>query len=139
MKEIYYLDENLTDVDSLVDILEEEGYKVRSFRRDSVLIETLEHGASPDLLILDIMMPSGIWGKEETSNGRITGLLVLKKIREIRKKLCIIVYSVVKKRSVIEEAKKYNIAEYIIKPALPSDLIEKVKKALGDTNGDEDE
>ena len=72
---------------------------------------------SPDLVLLDIIMPEG----EET------GLEVLKDIKEIDPDASIIMVTALGQKSMIEQCKKLGVKDYIIKPFDEKDVIKAVE------------
>lgn len=72
----------------------------------------------PDILVLDINMP------------RINGIEVLKILRERGINTKVLVVSSLAQAHLVEEAKKYGVKEYIIKPFKPFELLAAIKNAL---------
>jgi YesN/AraC family two-component response regulator len=72
----------------------------------------------PDLIILDIRMP------------KIDGIEVLKEIRKFNAGVKIIIVTAFQSPQISQEAAKYNIFDYIVKPLSGEKLIEVVEKAL---------
>ncbi len=73
---------------------------------------------NPDLVLLDLRMPG------------ISGMDVLKKLREIDRSAKIIVVSIVRKQETIEEALDLGALDYVTKPITKDRLIPSIKKAL---------
>lgn len=65
-----------------VSALEEVGYKVDQFRSPASCKTAIVKGASFDLILCDLMMPSrGTYSVEDTEDGLITGLLFTEDLR----------------------------------------------------------
>jgi DNA-binding response OmpR family regulator len=73
----------------------------------------------PDLVVLDLMLP------------KISGLDVLKKIRQQDKKIPIIIYTVLSDAKRIKEAKESGATDYYIKADTnPQNLVKKINDFL---------
>ncbi|MCP4610579.1 MAG: response regulator [Planctomycetes bacterium] len=133
MKNILFIDDDLTRITSTIEMLEIEGYKVQSERSAGhALKEFKKNPTDYSLIILDVMMPIDDFTREETKFGRETGLVLLKKLREISKNIPIIMLTILKDLRVMEEAKKLGANEYIRKPQLPSQLITVIRTLCPD-------
>jgi len=73
-----------------------------------------------DAVVLDIMMPF------------LDGIQVLKKIRAAKPHLPVIVLSVKSRENDLHQALELGANDYMTKPFQPGDLIENLKKAMGD-------
>lgn len=95
------------------------GYEVKTFPKGEDMISQLREGMTPDIIILDIVMP-----KQD-------GLELLTIIREekLAPQACVIILSNQGQPSDIEKAEKLGIDGYIIKAlTIPSEVVEEVKK-----------
>jgi len=72
----------------------------------------------PDVILLDIRMP------------KIDGLEVARRIREINKKVKIIFLTGFESPQISQEAAKYDIFDYIVKPVSPQQILLTVGKAV---------
>jgi DNA-binding response OmpR family regulator len=110
--------ESLNDVYKL--ILDKAGYTVKTAFNGAEALQILQK-YSPDLILLDMLMPE------------VGGLAFLKRYNPQKKsKSKIIIMSNLDEDDDIKEAQKYGVHEYILKASLtPSELISRVKKALG--------
>jgi two-component system response regulator AtoC len=88
----------------LANLLQLRGYEVDTAEDGRSALALLESGASPDLVILDVMMPG------------MGGLGTLRKIRETDKELPVIMLSVVGRASTIVEAMQLGASDYLNKP-----------------------
>ena len=146
-KKILFIDDEPWFVDALVDALRDEGYVVEQAEDGSQAMDMLEeyklHGSIPDLIFLDVIMPTGdrIPG---TDGGRRTGLKVHEFIRkDLKLVVPVILVTVVDDSRLereIETIEKYagtkNCA-LLIKPVLPTELLEKVSAMLNLQLGEE--
>ena len=88
----------------LASLLELKGYVVDTAEDGRSALGLLENGLSPDLVIMDVMMPG------------IGGLGTLRKIREMDAELPVIMLSVVGRASTIVEAMQAGATDYMNKP-----------------------
>jgi len=134
-KTILYVDDEPWFVEALIDALVDEGYRVLPAIDGTEAVQKVK-SASPDLIILDLIMPTGE-EIDDTNGGRRTGLKVHEIIRsELNLSIPIIFLTVVDdpaaERSIIELEKQTRINKYsiLVKPVLPTELLEKVDKML---------
>jgi len=114
-----------------VEMLNIEGYAVKFVISVKEALEEFRiHKDNYGIIILDIMMPKGEFTPEETHKGRTTGLVLLEKLREISKDIPIIILTVLRDPSVMEKARKLGANEYLLKPQLPSRLIEVIERFI---------
>ncbi len=99
--------------------LEEAGYET-AIANDGEQCLELAASFDPHLVILDLMMP------------KLHGIEVLKRLRAdpARSNIAVIVCTVKGFRTEVGHAKQLGVADLIIKPFEPEDLVAKVKKAL---------
>jgi CheY-like chemotaxis protein len=115
---------NIMWVDDEIDILEGhkiflemKGYKVLTFANGYDAVEHLTH-ESTDLVLLDESMPG------------MSGLETLSRIKEIHPHLPIVLITKNETESLMEEAIGSQIADYLIKPVNPSQVLLSLKKIL---------
>jgi len=103
----------------LENILEEKGYKLLIAFDGNEALSMLEN-ETPDLVLLDIMMPG------------IDGYAILDKINKDEKLKNIPVIMVTSKSEVTDKQKAFEIGatDYIVKPIEIDDLLTKVEKVL---------
>ena len=137
-KTIFYIDDEPWFVEPLIDALRTEEYHVELATNGTEAVEKLKKGDFlPDLIILDVIMPNGDEVKD-TNGGRRTGLRVHEIIRkQLRLRMPIIFLTVVDDPGVEREIesieKQLGIHDfgYLVKPVLPTELLEKVESFLG--------
>lgn len=99
-----------------------------------------KHKNNTDVVILDIMMPPGkMFNSDAADYGRVTGLLLYKKIREFYHG-AIILYTNFRDRSTINHYIRQDpYVRYQKKPALAEDIMQKIfdAKRGGDFHLDE--
>ena len=115
---------NIMWVDDEIDILEGhkiflemKGYKVLTFANGYDAVEHLAH-ESTDLVLLDESMPG------------MSGLETLSRIKEIHPHLPIVLVTKNETESLMEEAIGSQIADYLIKPVNPSQVLLSLKKII---------
>jgi CheY-like chemotaxis protein len=125
-KEAYILivDDDPDILENIVTILETQPYRLATARDGKQCMKLLEE-ESPDLLILDLLMP------------RMDGWGVIREMRSERKydKVPIMILSTVvedasRRRYELETGMAMDVQEYIQKPARPVELLRLVDKLL---------
>jgi two-component system response regulator AtoC len=100
----------------LANLLELRGYRVDTSMDGRSAIALIEGGADPDLLLLDVMMPG------------IDGLETLRRIREVRPNLPVVMLSVVGKAATIVGAMQLGAVDYLTKPFEEQELEDVLEK-----------
>ncbi len=85
-------------------LLESIGYRVTCFASGEAAVEALENGLPPSLIVLDIIMEG------------MSGIEVLKRVREIDEDLPIIMLTGVDQTQTIVEAMRLGASDYLVKP-----------------------
>ncbi|MGW8321065.1 MAG: sigma-54-dependent transcriptional regulator [Thermodesulfobacteriota bacterium] len=88
----------------LTTLLESIGHRVTCFASGEEAVEALEKGLAPSMIILDIIMEG------------LSGIEVLKKVRQIREGLPIIMLTGVDQTQTIVEAMRFGASDYLVKP-----------------------
>lgn len=133
-KTILYADDDIWYVNSVVEELEESGYEVLQVTDGTQAINVF-NDKNPDLLILDIMMPTGDQIKD-LYEGKRTGIKVAEHIRrELKSKTPIIYLTVINDQavhSVLELLEKEMGLEpkILVKPIPLDDLIREIRLSL---------
>lgn len=73
---------------------------------------------SPSIVFLDNMMP------------KLSGLDALDKIREFKSDAIVVIMSAISNIETVQEAKKKGASHYLVKPYMPSKVIELIQKLL---------
>jgi len=106
----------------LKNLLPMKGYDVRLAEDGIKAMEMLEGGLSPDVIVLDVMMPG------------MDGIETLRKIKAIKPKIPVIMLSVVGKASTIVDAINLGAADYLNKPFEEEELEIALQKVLETEN-----
>ena len=116
-KKILIADDNEFVREALTSILEDEGYALWIAKDGAEALSQVRE-ISPDILILDVMMP------------KISGYDVCRSIKNDPdlKKTIIIMLSAKSQVDDHERGKEVGADEYIAKPFNPSDLLARIKK-----------
>jgi two-component system response regulator AtoC len=88
----------------LTTLLQSMGYQVTCFASGEEAVEALEEGLAPSMIILDIIMEG------------MSGIEVLKRVREIQEDLPIIMLTGVDQTRTIVEAMRFGASDYLVKP-----------------------
>jgi two-component system response regulator AtoC len=102
----------------LAHLLEARGYQVDTVEDGRRALALLEGGASPDVILLDVMMPG------------LDGLETLRRAREIDPQVPVVMLSVVGRASAIVEAIQAGAADYLNKPFEEEELEATLRKVL---------
>lgn len=123
---ILLIDDNQVILDLLQRKLAKEGFEVLACR-ESVKAVALCREERPDLVILDILMP----GK--------TGWEIMEELRAdpATESVPIIISTVKNRPEDLERGRALQAADYIAKPYVFGDLLEKIKRILGPSAGGE--
>ena len=126
---IVWIDDDIEIIDPVIEPLVQDGHeiaRIRSIRKALGSVDTLR---SCDLILLDMILPPG--GLDE-SMGYYSGASLLRRLREEYEVATpVVVFSVVDLARVEEQLAPLNVARYVRKPALPSELKEAVDAVLG--------
>jgi DNA-binding response OmpR family regulator len=133
MTKILFVDDEPRWVEPYRRELQDAGFEVDQENTIVGAIKYLDdHGAQLSLLILDIMMPHGtIFTAEETRNGRRTGVLMFKRVRETFPTLPVIFLTNVSDETVEVYVRQQSCCLLIRKPeCFPFELVDKVQQLL---------
>jgi len=134
-KTILFADDELWFNEVMMDVLRAEGYDVVPVEDGTATVEYLESGKPVDLIILDIMMPTGE-RLIDPAHGRRTGVKVAEFIRHnLELKVPIIYFTVIEDQTVHNRIMKIEANAgkkpcFMVKAVLPSELVSVVKDCI---------
>ena len=111
------VDDDPSFTEFLKTMLETRGYAVDVFNSGAALIERLEAGASPNLILLDVLMPD------------LNGIETLRAIRQAQPGAQVIMLSGRQAPATIVEAVRLGAADYVLKPGDPEGVGEAALEA----------
>lgn len=117
MKRILVCEDEADAKDSLVNMLRRRNYDAAGAEDGEEALKKAKEW-KPDLIILDIRMP------------KLDGLDVTRELRKADRNVRIIFITAFHSPQIQQEARKYDISEYIVKPVMPEDILAAVRKAL---------
>jgi two-component system response regulator VicR len=117
MKKILICEDEADAVTYLNDKLKKDDYEVHTAVDGKEAIEKAKE-VKPDLILLDIRMP------------KLDGLEVAKQIRKSDTHTKIIFITAFASPQLKQEAIKYNISDYIVKPTSNEEIVKAVESAL---------
>lgn len=118
-RKILVVDDSGYSRSTIKSILTESGYTVIGEAKDGAEALDLIVELKPDLVTLDNILPD------------MSGIEILKVLREQDIKCKVIMISAVGQQSAIEEGLGLGAEAYIIKPFTKENILEKVKESLG--------
>jgi two-component system response regulator AtoC len=108
----------------LARLLELRGFEVDSAGDGERALALLDAGASPDVVLLDVLLPGQ------------GGLETLRRIRERHPTVPVVMLSVVGRAATIVEAMQCGAADYLTKPCDEDELVRVLERAHGGTGGE---
>ena len=115
---ILWADDEIDLLKPHIIFLEAKGYKVTGFTDGAALLEALEDEHIVDVVFLDENMPG------------LTGLETLQRIKERRPHLPCVMITKSEEEHIMEEAIGSKMADYLIKPLNPNQILLSLKKIL---------
>ncbi len=100
------------------EILRERGYRVVGEARDGIEAVELYQELWPDLVVLDITMP------------RMNGLDAIERILQVDPQARIVICSALGQQSLIIEAVRAGVKDFIVKPLRAERILSAIEKAL---------
>lgn len=100
----------------LRNFLKKKGFEVIEAEDGSKAVESFKENR-PDLVFMDIKMPN------------MDGLTATKNIKTVNPSAKVVICSSLKEEHQVEEAKRLNVVEYVMKPFSSDDVYAAVKKA----------
>ena len=117
MVKILICEDELDTQEAIKNILSKRNYEVLIAVDGKEAIEKAKE-LKPDLMLVDIRMP------------QIDGIEVAKEIRKFDSNVKIVFITAFQSPEIQKEASKYNISDYIVKPASSEDILKAVRGAL---------
>ncbi|MGA2623562.1 MAG: response regulator [Bacteroidota bacterium] len=117
-KKIFVVDDDPMFIMSIKGLLTGAGYDVDTAMTGKDALEKLGKGM-PDLIIIDVIMKD------------MNGFVLTRAIREVDKKVPIIILTGMRAESDKFEAKLAGANEYMNKPVAPDDLLRRMKSLMG--------
>jgi CheY-like chemotaxis protein len=127
-KEIAWIEDDIDIIYPVVRPLERAGHSIVTFRNVREAIEAVDQLRRVDIILLDMLLPPGKTGHEL---GDYQGLQLLRDLRKKYKiKTPVIVFTVITPDNLVMQLKELGIADIVRKPVRPSELKERVERAL---------
>jgi len=114
---IVWIDDEIDSLRSQKMFLEQKGYEVDTYTNGFDALEKLKD-APPDIVLLDESMPG------------MSGLETLSQIKEIHRSLPVVLITKNETENLMDEAIGSQIADYLIKPVNPNQVLLSLKKLL---------
>ncbi|MFH1374073.1 MAG: response regulator [bacterium] len=134
MKIVLIIDDDRRRGQYFAEYLELEELTVAWVKGDKEAKEYIERNQSQiGLIVLDILMPSDLYLREETDNFRLTGAVFYERvIRKLLPKVPTIVFSIVNDQALKDKMFSLGVKDWLWKETTtPEKLAEKVKNLLG--------
>jgi len=116
-REVWVIDDSRSILSLVDDILQEDGYRVRTFEDPLVAIENF-YTHQPNVIVSDIMMPG------------LDGVSLLEKVGEVDHDLPVILMTSKPATDTAVRAVRHRAFEYLIKPVKEDNLRQSVRRAL---------
>lgn len=127
-KTIVWIEDDVDIIDPVIRPLERAGHRILRLRLVQEALENIELIRNSDLILLDIILPSGDVSKEY---GRYSGLELLQELKDEHGiETPVVVLSVVTNAEVYRRLRELGVKDIIRKPILPSKLKERVERVL---------
>ena len=114
---ILWTDDEVEDLRSHIFFLQEKGYEIDTCSNGNDTIDLVRHN-SYDLIFLDEHMPG------------LSGMETLRLIREVRTDIPVVMITKSEEEEIMESAIGSEIADYLIKPVKPNQVLLTIKKIL---------
>ena len=132
-KLVLLIDDDRLPMKYYVMAFQQEGFKVKQcLEPDSALDYVQKKGSEIDAIILDIMMPPGeTYKNEDTNEGLITGVFLLKGLRKCCPAVPVVVLTNVKNPDTLNEFKDEDLVKVVQKMECPPfELVELVDEMV---------
>lgn len=126
---IAWIDDDIEIIDPVIQPLVRDGHEITKIRTIRDALDSAEVLRTCDLILVDMLLPAGDLDEDF---GYYSGVPLLRRLREEHGVATpVIVFSVVDPDRVREGLDPLNVAGYVRKPALPSELKTAVDAVLG--------
>lgn len=126
---ITWIDDDIEIIEPVIRPLVQDDHDITRIRTVRDALDSVEALRTCDLILLDMILPPGDLDEDF---GYYSGVPLLRRLREEHGIATpVIVFSVVDPNRVIDELYLLNVADYVRKPALPSELKQAVDAVLG--------
>ncbi len=130
-EKILYIEDEIHNIKHRMLMLVDNGYDVKEAIDVKSALEKLE-SERYDLILLDIMMPRGIFNEDEANQGYETGIPLTRKIKEgTNKDTPIIVITANPSTYVKAKLEEIGIDSYLTKPVHQIELEKEIESVLG--------
>jgi CheY-like chemotaxis protein len=127
-KVIAWIEDDVDVIYPVVRPLEKAGYQIITFRNAKEALKSVKQIRKADLILLDMLLPPGQTGEELN---HYAGLSLLRELREVHKvSNRVVVFTVVTPDNLMERLRELGVADIVRKPILPSELKERIERAL---------
>lgn len=130
-KTIVWIEDDTDIIYPVVRPLERAGYLFIRLRTasEALELEAVEQIRNADLILLDMLLPAG---KTEPVVGEYSGKDILYQLRKVHGVTTpVVIFTVVINTTLLHQLEELNVADIVRKPVRPSELKERVEKALG--------
>jgi len=126
---IAWIDDDTEIIDPVIEPLVEDEHEIARIRTMRGALDSIETLRRCDLIILDMIIPVGDSNNDFEDYSGVSLLYKLRKEHGVTTP--VIVFSVVDQKKVEGQLEALNVADYVRKPALPTDLKKAVDAVLG--------
>ncbi len=134
-KEILYIEDEPYSMEYRIKMLKDKGYNVEIAEEVDSALKKLKQ--KYDLILLDIMMPSGNLPENEVKGGYETGVALIKKIKEsTNKNTPILVITANPSSQLRTKIEKIGVASYLTKPLHQIEFEEEIERILGENSNE---
>ncbi len=131
MKEILFIDDDARRTQFQVEYFELLGFRVSSRELDSEALDYIaDRREAIGLIILDMIMPSEKYGREETSDYFDTGLFLLRDIRKLLPVVPVIILTIRRDLSELQQLSELGVKEILIKDKITASQLRDVIKEI---------
>lgn len=115
---VFWVDDEIESLKAPIIFLKNKGYEVSSFTNGYDVLEELKKNVDVDVILLDESMPG------------MTGLETLAEIKALKPSLPVVMITKNEAENIMEEAIGAQIADYLIKPVNPNQVLLSLKKII---------